>query len=521
MIRRVVTLIIGLLVVVVAGYSIYLAVPRHDYFLERSGTLVDATVIEEERALDRSYTVHLRSSTGLEVDMRVLRPEVDVTESLPLVLILGGQETGKDAIDLVGAADGIAFAAIDYPYDGSQDLDGFWKSVGAIPAVQRAFLDSPPAVSLALTWLLEQDWVDPDRTELAGVSLGVPFATAAGALDERFSRIWMLHGGGDNVSWVSHNARRHIDNEVLRHLTARTVLFIVHGRSFDTQRWIPEIAPRPLIIVAARNDDYVPPDAQKPLVSASRADHVELIWTEGRHIGPSRGDELEQLLIIVRDRILGAERRLTGPVHPIEPLEWTGPDDADLVALPSLNDIDAFLRIELVDTYGKRLDALLASDSLVDRAVATVDNLPRSHVAERVRPIGRISSAFMVDSSATMIDPANYERYRGLIDMFSLADPDTVSDLYRRYYPLLQKSYESLGYPNAYFNDRVVEVIDHLLATPVPDEPPRLVRPHVLYEYENPEYEALSSGQKLLLRMGTENAGRVKRALEELRARIT
>jgi hypothetical protein len=170
MIRRVITLIVGLLVVIVAAYSVYLAVPRSDYFLERSGTLVDAQVIAEEREFDRSYTVHLTSSTGLEVDMRVLRPEVDVTERLPLVLILGGQETGKDAIDLVGAADGIAFAAIDYPYDGSQDLDGFWKSVAAIPAVQRAFLDSPPAVSLALNWLLQQEWVDAERTELAGVS---------------------------------------------------------------------------------------------------------------------------------------------------------------------------------------------------------------------------------------------------------------------------------------------------------------------------------------------------------------
>jgi fermentation-respiration switch protein FrsA (DUF1100 family) len=522
MIRRVILLVGGLLLTAIAAYSIFLAVPRYDYFLERTGTLIDAQVTEEERAVDRSYTVHLRSSTGLEVDMRVLRPEVDVTESLPLVLILGGQETGKDAIDLVGPADGIAFAAIDYPYDGSQDLDGFWKSVAAIPDVQRAFLDSPPAVSLALTWLLEQDWVDPDRAELAGVSLGVPFATAAGALDERFERVWMLHGGGDNVSWVSHNARRHIDNEVLRHLTARTVLFIVHGRSFKTQRWIAKIAPRPLIIVAARNDDYVPPEAQEPLISAARSDHVELIWTEGRHIGPNRGDELQQLLIIVRDRILGAERRLTGPVHPIEPLDWTGPDEGDLVSLPSLNDIDAFLRIELVDTYGRQLDTLLASDALIDRVVATVDNLPRSHVAERVRPIGRISGAFTVDADDTLeIDPANYERYRTLIDMFTLADPDTVADLYRRYYPLLQKSYESLGYPNAYFNDRVVEAIDHLLATPVPDEPPRLVRPHVLYEYENPEYEALSSGQKFLLRMGVENAERVKRALQELRTRIT
>ena len=132
-----------------------------------------------------------------------------------------------------------------------------------------------------------------------------------------------------------------------------------------------------------------------------------------------------------------------------------------------------------------------------------------------------MSSTFQAGGDGTMIDATNYERYRPLIDMFTLADPDTVSDLYRRYYPLLQKSYEALGYPNAYFNDRVVEVIDHLLATPEPDEPPRVVRPHVLYEFADPEYEALSSGQKLLLRMGPENAGRVKRALQELRDRIT
>ena len=504
MIRRIATLTVGLLLVVIAAYSIYLAIPRYDYFLERTGTLVHAEVIEEQRATDRSYTVRLRSSTGLEVDMRVLRPEVDVTQRLPLVLILGEQETGKDAIDLVGNADGIAFAAIDYPYDGSQDLDGFWRSIAAIPAVQRAFLDSPPAVSLALTWLLQQEWIDPDRAELAGVSLGVPFATAAGALDKRFGRVWMLHGGGDNVSWVSHNARRHIDNDVLRRLTARTALFIVHGSSFDTRRWIPEIAPRPLVIVAARNDDYVPPEAQKPLIEAARRDHVELIWTEGRHIGPSRGDELQQLLIIVRDRILGAKRRLTGPVHPIESLQWTGPEAGELVTLPDLNDIDAFLRLELVDRFGGQLDTMLVTD-------------------ERVRPIGRVSGAFTAearDDGVSMLNESNFDRYRTLVDLFTLADPDSVTDVYRRYYPLLQKAYESLGYPNSYFNDRVVEVIDHLLETPDPEEPLRLVRPHVLYEFENPEFEALSSGQKFLLRMGTENAARTRKALAALRDRI-
>ncbi|MDJ0905574.1 MAG: DUF3014 domain-containing protein [Woeseiaceae bacterium] len=522
--RRIIFAVFGLLLLVVASYAIYLGVPRHDYFIERVGTLIDAEVIEENRTVDRGYTVRLQSSTGLAVDMRVLRPEVDVGQTVPLVLILGGQETGKDAVDLMGSADGIAFAAIDYPYEGDKDLDGFWKSIYAIPDVQRAFIDSPPAVSLALTWLLQQDWIDSERVELAGVSLGVPFALAAGAVDERFSRVWMLHGGGDNVIWVAHNAKRHIDSEFLRNLTSRLALFMVHGRSFEPRRWMPEIAPRPLIIVAARDDDFVPKEAQAPLEEAAQSPHIELVWTEGRHIGPNRGNELQQLIAIVRNRVLGAdERRLTGPVHPIEPLEWEDPGSDNLVELPNLNDIDAYLRLELVDLYGSQLDALMTSDALIDRIVATVDNLPRSHVAERARPLGRLQSEFVtqpVGDDVELLDPLNFERYRVLVDLFTLADPDAVTDLYRRYYPLLQKSYESLGYPNGYFNDRVVEVIDHLLETPVLDEAPRLVRPHVLFEFEDPELEALSSGQKFLIRMGADNAARTKQALEQLRARL-
>ena len=522
--RRIIMAAVALLLIGIAAYGIYLGVPRHDYFIERVGTLVDAEVTEEQRPVDRSYSVRLRSSTGLEVNMRVLRPEVDIGEQVPLVLILGGQETGKDAVDLLGDADGIAFAAIDYPYAGDKDLDGFWKSIYAIPDVQRAFLDSPPAVSLALTWLLQQDWIDGDRAEMAGVSLGVPFALAAGAVDERFSRVWMLHGGGDNLSWVAHNARRHIDTELLRNITSRLALFMVHGNSFDPQRWMPQIAPRPLIIVAARDDDFVPKEAQKPLEAAARSPHVELVWTDGRHIGPNRGNELQQLVAIVRNRVLGASQRgMTGPVHPIEPLDWETPDSTSLVELPDLNDIDAYLRLEIVDLYGSQLDALMASDALIDKIVATVDNLPRGHVAERVRPLGRLQSEFVTQpgpDDTAILDPLNYERYRVLVDLFTLADPDAITDLYRRYYPLLQKSYEALGYPNGYFNDRAVEVIDHLLATPVLDEPPRLVRPHVLFEFEDPELEALSSGQKFLLRMGADNAARTKQALEQLRARI-
>lgn len=521
--RRILLLIASLLALVIVGYSINLAIPRHDYFVERVGLIEHAEIVAEQRDADRAFSVRLRSTTGLEVAMRVLLPDADVSEKFPLVLVLGGHETGKDAVDLVGAADGIAYAAIDYPYHGGTDLDNFWKSVAAIPDVQNAFLDSPPAVSLALHWLMQQPWLDPDRAEIAGVSLGVPFAVVAGAIDERFSRVWLLHGGGDNARWVAHNAKRQIENDLLRNLTARLTLFAVYGNSFDTMTWIEEIAPRPLIIVAARDDDFVPKAAQEPLIRAAEADNVELIWTDGRHIQPSRGNELQQLLGIVRQKILGDQRRETrGPIHPIEPLEH--PETGDWVPLPDLDDIDSFLRLELVDTFGASIDAMLTNEALLEKVVATIDSLPRSRVAERVRPLGRLSSELVVnpgnDNNEYDLSSDNYDRYTFLVDALTYADPDDLVDLYRRYYPRLQAAYVELGYPGAYFNDRVVEVIDHLLAAPVPEASVRLVRPHVLYEFADAELEALSAGQKLLIRMGPENAARSKAALAQIRERI-
>ena len=68
---------------------------------------------------------------------------------------------------------------------------------------------------------------------------------------------------------------------------------------------------------------------------------------------------------------------------------------------------------------------------------------------------------------------------------------------------------------------RLPVVIDHLLATPVPSGPIVLVRPNVLYEFADPDLEALSSGQKLMLRMGPNNSATLKRLLEQLRSRLT
>jgi hypothetical protein len=119
-----------------------------------------------------------------------------------------------------------------------------------------------------------------------------------------------------------------------------------------------------------------------------------------------------------------------------------------------------------------------------------------------------------------LADPDNYHRYDILVNLLASSDADNLVSTYRRFYPLLQQAYVNLGYPDGYFNDRAVAVIDHLLDTPQLTDPILLVRPHVLYKYADPRLEALSSGQKLLLRMGNDNATRVRQKLAELRVLI-
>lgn len=213
---------------------------------------------------------------------------------------------------------------------------------------------------------------------------------------------------------------------------------------------------------------------------------------------------------------------LGGPRHPIPALQRSAA--SDLRPLPPLGESDEYFKIELVDLYGEAVGEVLVASDLIEKVVATVDSLTRSHVAERIRPVGRLPDQFQADGDQGgdefTLSSGNYRRYDVLVNLVASADMDRLVETYKRYYPLFQDAYVALGYPDGYFNDRLVEVIDHLLETPAAGDQVRLVRPHVLYEFADPALEGRSSGQKLLLRMGDAHAATIKQTLRELRDRI-
>jgi len=170
----------------------------------------------------------------------------------------------------------------------------------------------------------------------------------------------------------------------------------------------------------------------------------------------------------------------------------------------------------------ERFAAMFIPDDFVRNIVATVDNLARPKVAARMNPAKPPEGAFVMAGTegSYVLGAANFARYTPWVGLVDALDPDATVELYRRLYPQFQAAYENLGNPDGYFNDRVIEVIDHLLAAPEPPDTIALTRPNVLYEFADPVLEAESSGRKLFLRMGPSNAARVKMKLRDIRDRI-
>jgi hypothetical protein len=192
--------------------------------------------------------------------------------------------------------------------------------------------------------------------------------------------------------------------------------------------------------------------------------------------------------------------------------------------LPKLNESDPTILEALSTLMGpKAVASFIQPESLVRHIVVTIDNLPRQTFAPQMSPVrlpgGALRTTGKGDTLA--ISPENARRYTPYVRVAEAMDTKRLVAVYTRYHPLFQQAYIDLGYPNAYFNDRLVDVIDHLLATPDVKGPIQLVVPHVLPEFADPALQERSAGQKLLLRMGPENASRVKAKLRELRSELT
>jgi len=292
-------------VVIPVATAAYLLRDPLPHFLARRSRL--AGVVIGTPYLDRGFQlqqVRLMATSGLSVELTLRRAASD-TGHLPLVVILGGHHTGRDAVRLLDDTRGTLVAALSYPFAGDPRPDAA-TFLREIPAIRAAFLDTPPAIVLALDYLLERPDVDRTKVEAVGVSLGAPFIAIAGAMDTRLTRIWVLHGSGGSFAPLEMNMRRTIPLAPLRYAVAALANVIIDGPRLAPERWVARISPRPFVMVSAEGDERLPRAGVEELYRSAR-EPKEMIWMPGRHIQADTAT-VGRLAAIVLARVRGRER---------------------------------------------------------------------------------------------------------------------------------------------------------------------------------------------------------------------
>ncbi|MFO8024705.1 alpha/beta hydrolase family protein [Thiohalophilus sp.] len=304
-------LFVALLIIIVVSPLVWLGWPVRgdpsERFIDRRGE-VEQVQITRQWQTDESRYKHLTltSSSELQVEMTVRRPRTDNGER-PLMLLLGGAGTGRQAAELVQDTGDMVVAAISYPYQGPEDLAG-WEVLWHFDEIQRAILDTTPALLLALDYLARQSYVDSERMELVGVSLGAFFAGTAGALEERFRRVWLVQGAADPRAVYEYRLRKQITFEPARVLVAGILGVLTASEDLKPERWLGKIAPRPVVVISSRGDNAYPPASVVALHGALREPY-ELEWLAGEHVTPGRPRILKQLNERVVQRIAAEEKR--------------------------------------------------------------------------------------------------------------------------------------------------------------------------------------------------------------------
>ena len=188
--------------------------------------------------------------------------------------------------------------------------------------------------------------------------------------------------------------------------------------------------------------------------------------------------------------------------------------------LPLLNNSDQLIRDGIVSlTRHEGINRWLSPNEIVRKFVAFVDGVANGQAPKdpvRVLAPQEPFLARQISEDVYELDEASYARYNSFVEIVVSMDARRTAEFYYLVSPLLKESYSELGYPDKNFDDSVFRAIGRLLETPVLTEPIRLVRPVVMYEYEDKKLESLSAAQKQMVRMGPKNTRRLQAKLAEI-----
>ena len=120
-------------------------------------------------------------------------------------------------------------------------------------------------------------------------------------------------------------------------------------------------------------------------------------------------------------------------------------------ALPALADSDAALQDALAALFGNAsLERIFHLQQIAERFAATIDNLPRPSASAQRMPVLPAAGTLATtqDHGQTGLSAGNGARYTPYVEALEAVDNGRLVATYVHFYPLFQRAYEDLGYPD-------------------------------------------------------------------------
>lgn len=196
---------------------------------------------------------------------------------------------------------------------------------------------------------------------------------------------------------------------------------------------------------------------------------------------------------------------------------------------PLLDESDSWVKEKLTSIiWRKELLELLIDENMVRRFVVFVDNFSQGNIAYSYSPFIKPTAKFEVQEVPTSdqselwaFNESTFKRFSLYVDLFRSVDSDTLVEWYKKLKPLITEAYSELGYPEKEFDEVLQSAITKVLDIEFPKGDNQLIRPSVMFRYQDPDVEALDDADKLMLRIGKDNLLIIKSVLLEINEKIT
>ena len=262
----------------------------------RGGAGTAEELVERRNERSSIRRIALRNDRGEVLTTAWVRRPLALCSDYRVLITYAGANTRDAILRLIPERDNLVVVAVEYPWTPPHTLLGRLR---ALYDIRQAAYRTVAGGLVAVDVLVRDERLDPRRTLLLGASLGSIFATIDGAIDKRVPLVILVHGGADLRATLDAELRS--VPAVVRPLLVRIARIPVD--TFEPTRYVARIAPRRLLMIAARDDWRFPPAAVLAFFNHARQPK-ELRWTNTVHVGARNQRVVDAVIAVLNEYLL-------------------------------------------------------------------------------------------------------------------------------------------------------------------------------------------------------------------------